>query len=189
MHPIEYNCLTKIKHHTSCPPFHFLVRRTLPLGWIHGEQITTYAEHLQGQQDTIDKKILLLPTSFMDCLERVNTNRRSFASALSMVNAQVQSLHKTIRLVVIHPSQMERCFPSTNIFGLQKIVVPVNLQGNTHWGVICVDFRLHAEHEKMVHCCFPCFRSKVVTLHLWFEYRRYLSWTPQDQTEESYIST
>ena len=46
------------------------IRRTLPAGWIHGEQITTYAEHLQGQQDTIEQKILLLPTVFMDRLEK-----------------------------------------------------------------------------------------------------------------------
>jgi hypothetical protein len=61
----------------------------LPTGWIHGEQITTYAEHLQGQQLAIGEKILLLPTVFMDRLEKKNTDKLAFSSALRILNAQV----------------------------------------------------------------------------------------------------
>jgi hypothetical protein len=129
------------------------IRRTLHAGWIHGEQITTYAEHLQEQQDTIEQKILLLPTVFMDRLEKTNTHNRAFASALRILNAQVHCMHLNMSFTYNRHhqfSQMARWFPSTNIFGLRKIIVPVNMHGNTHWGVLCVDFRLHHEFEKMV---------------------------------------
>ena len=92
------------------------IRRTLPAGWIHGEQITTYAEHLQGQQDTIEQNTLLLPTVFMDRLEKKSTDKRAFASALRILNAQVHCMHLN----------MTSAFKSNHRFLADGPLVPVN---------------------------------------------------------------
>lgn len=57
---------------------------------------------------------------------------------------------KAVNKAQYDSAQMRRQFTDISMFDLQKIIVPVNLQNNTHWGMLLVDFRLHPQHEKQV---------------------------------------
>ena len=130
----------------------------------------------------------------MDCLEKANTNRRSFPSALGMVNAQVQCLHThTSQKLYVKSSYIPlrwHVASRQQTYSIFKKLWSPLICKETPTGVSSVSTLDYTPSMKKWYIiCFPSFSSTVLKMHLWLMYRQYHSWTQQDQTEESYIST